>query len=473
MTVASDAKPLIEVRHVSRTFPLPGGGQMTVLEDINLKVFEGEFLAILGPSGSGKSTLLRIITGLLPPSSGQVLYRGQDIRDAEPGVAMVFQGFALYPWLTVLQNVELGLEARGVPRAERQRRALEAIDLVGLDGFEHAFPRELSGGMKQRVGLARALVVEPDVLVMDEPFSSLDVLTAENLRSDLLELWVDRRIPTRAIILVTHSIEDAVFMADRAVVLSRDPARVVAEVPIGLPHRRDREAPRFKALVDHIYALLTTRRHEDPRRALSRPGDVAARPEVAAPAGAAAVPSSPGPAGASPWRPRPLPLARAGALNGFIELLEESDGKEDLYELGARLHLGLEDLLPIVDACELLGLCRVSAGDVELTAEGVRYAAAGVAERKELFRRQALSCVPEFEWILAVLRSKANHRMPREFFLDILERRYGSVGAQRQLETLIDWGRYAELFAYDEASRMLFLEDHAYIPSSGDAESPS
>lgn len=461
VAIGNDANPIIEVRHVSRAFPLPGGGQMTVLEDVDLKVFEGELLAILGPSGSGKSTLLRIITGLIPPSSGQVLYRGQDTRDVEPGVAMVFQGFALYPWLTVLQNVELGLEARGVPRAERQRRALAAIDLVGLDGFEHAFPRELSGGMKQRVGLARALVVEPDVLVMDEPFSALDVLTAENLRSDLIQLWVDRRIPTRAIILVTHSIEEAVFMADRAVVLSRDPARVVAEVVIGLPHRRDRDAPRFKALVDHIYSLLATPRREDQKRPHARPADmtVAGRLEVAAATGAGALHSPSGQGAATLARHRRLPLARAGALNGFIEVLEESDGKEDLYELGARLRLDLEDLLPIVDACELLGLCRVGAGDVELTDEGVRYAAAGVAERKQLFRRQALTYVPELEWMLAVLRSKANHRMPREFFLDVLERRYGSQEAQHQLETLIDWGRYAELFAYDEASRMLFLEN--------------
>lgn len=468
MAVASEAKTIIEVRHVTRAFPLPGGGQMTVLEDIDLKLYEGEFLAILGPSGSGKSTLLRIITGLVPPTSGQVLYRGRDMRDAEASVAMVFQSFALYPWLTVQQNVELGLEARGVPRVQRQKRALAAIDLVGLDGFEHAFPRELSGGMKQRVGLARALVVEPDVLVMDEPFSGLDVLTAESLRSDLLELWLDRRIPTCAIVLVTHSIEEAVFMAGRAVVLSRDPARVVAEVSIELPHRRNPDAPGFKALVDHIYSLLTTPRRDDQRRAAALPGEASARLEAPVVAGAAHAPSALH-APATTLRSRRLPSARAGALNGFVELLEEADGRVDLFELGARLHLDLEDLLPIVDACELLGLCRVTPGDVELTPEGMRYAAAGVTERKELFRRQALACVPELERLLAVLRSKADHRMPREFFLDILEHRYGTQEAQRQLDTLMDWGRYAELFAYDEASRMLFLENDTGATSDGGA----
>ncbi|WP_324716926.1 nitrate/sulfonate/bicarbonate ABC transporter ATP-binding protein [Carboxydochorda subterranea] len=451
MAVAVSRSPLIEVQQVTKSFPLPGGGRMQVLDGISLRVDEGEFVAILGPSGSGKSTFLRIITGLVPASSGQVLYRGRPVAGVNPGVAMVFQSFALYPWLTVLQNVELGLEARGVPAEQRRRRALSAIDMVGLDGFEHAFPKELSGGMKQRVGLARALVVEPDVLVMDEPFSGLDVLTAENLRSDLLELWIDRRIPTRAMVLVTHSIEEAVYMADRAVVLSRDPARVVAEVPIPLPHWRDRDAPEFKALVDQVYALLTTH-HKDAEahRALR---------QVAGSGAAGSGAAGPGPArGGAAGRVRQLPSARAGALNGFIELLEEADGRADLYAMGSRLQLDLEDLLPIVDAAELLNLCRVSAGDVELTPTGLAYAQASVTRRKELFRQQVLACVPELERMLAVLRSKANHRMPREFFLDILERRYGTAEAHRQLETLIDWGRYAELFAYDEASQTVFLE---------------
>lgn len=435
---------IVDVQHVSRAFALPDGGQFTVLEDISLQVTAGEFVAVLGPSGSGKSTLLRIVTGLLPPSAGQVLYRGRPVVGVNPGVAMVFQSFALFPWLTVLQNVELGLEARGVPPAERQRRAVQSIDLVGLDGFEHAFPRELSGGMKQRVGLARALAVEPDVLVMDEPFSGLDVLTAENLRSDLLDLWLEQRIPTRAIILVTHNIEEAVLMADRAVALSRDPARVIAEVPIPLAHRRDRDSTAFKQLVDSIYSVLTTPR--------------AGERHVAAPAVATGGRGRPTGGAARAAR---LPTARAGAMNGFIELVEEAGGKEDLYELaGNRLHLDLEDLIPIVDAAELLGLVRVSHGDVELTAEGQRYAAAGVTERKELFRQQVLACVQELGRMVAVLQSKANHRMPREFFLDLLERRYGPAEAERQLETLIDWGRYAELFAYDEASRTLFLESN-------------
>lgn len=424
---------LIDVRDVKKNYDLPSETNVSVLDKINLQVRAGEFLAILGPSGSGKSTFLRIMAGLVQPSAGEALYRGRPLVGTNPGVAMVFQTFALYPWLTVRENVEMGLEPLGVPPAERRRRAEQAIDMVGLDGFENAYPKELSGGMRQRVGIARALVVEPDVLLMDEPFSALDVLTAENLRRDLLELWIEKKIPTRAIILVTHSIEEAVFMADRAVVLSRDPARIVADIAIPLKHWRDREHPEFKRLVAQIYSVLTKRKPEEPGQPAATPHDAIKRPKV--------------------------PAVRAGAMTGFIELMEDAKGRVNLYQLGDELKLDLEDLLPIVEAAELLGFCKVSEGDVELTETGLRYAAASVLERKDIFREQALQHVPALEQILSVLHSKANRRMPKEFFLDIFEGRYGAEEAARQLETLIDWGRYAEILAYDEHSRNLFLED--------------
>lgn len=432
----ADKSVLIDVQQVKKDYDLPGEANFTVLDDLNLSVREGEFLAILGPSGSGKSTFLRIMAGLVSPSAGSILYRGKALAGVNPGVAMVFQSFALYPWLTVRQNVEMGLEPLGVSQTERTRRAEQAIDMVGLDGFENAFPKELSGGMRQRVGIARALVVEPDVLMMDEPFSALDVLTAENLRRDLLELWIGKKIPTKAIILVTHSIDEAVYLADRAIVLSRDPARIISEVRIPLPHWRDREAPEFKHLVDQIYATLTNRRREE-REALAWP--LVTEEE----------------------QQQKVPAIQAGALTGFTELLEEMDGKTDLYQLGDQLRIDLEAFLPIVEAAELLRFCKVQEGDVELTAIGRKYAAASVLERKDLFREQVLANVPVMERILTALRSKSNRRIPKEFFLAGLESHYGEEEALEQLDTLIDWGRYAEILVYDEHSRTLSLEEKA------------
>lgn len=418
---------LLDVSHVSQEYLMPRGLPVTVLDDISLTVREGELLAILGPSGSGKSTLLRIIAGLVTPSTGTVSYSGQRIRGVSPGVAMVFQSFALFPWLTVQENVELGLKAKGLSPREREAKALAVLDMIGLDGFEGAYPKELSGGMRQRVGFARALVVDPDVLLMDEPFSALDVLTAENLRRDLLELWIDRRIPTKAIIIVTHSIEEAVYLADRAIVLSRDPARIVGEIPIALPHWRERDEYRYVRLVDEIYSLLTRRSPEAPSSAITR-------------------------------RPPPVPEARTGSLTGLLELLDDLEVKTDLYRLGEALSLDVEDLLPTVEAIELLGFATVQEGDIELTEDGRLFARASLLERKGLFRDQALERVAVLSHILKVLKQKSNGKMPREFFLELFERFYGAEVAERQLDTLIDWGRYAEVFAYDTESRQVYLE---------------
>lgn len=429
--------PIIELRHIRKEYTMPGGLPITILDDIDLEVEEGELLAILGPSGSGKSTLLRIIAGLIPPTSGEVYYMGQKVTGVNAGVAMVFQSFALFPWLTVQENVELGLKAKGVPPRERQAKALRILDMIGLDGFEGAYPKELSGGMRQRVGFARALVVDPGVLLMDEPFSALDVLTAENLRRDLLELWLERRIPTKAIIIVTHSIEEAVYMADRCVILSKDPARVIANISIPLPHWREKEDYRFIKLVDQIYAVLTERRAEDG-------GIVIARRQA-------------------------IPATRAGAMAGLLELLDDLEGQADLYRLGDELNMDIDALLPIVDGLTLLGFARVDAGDITLTEAGRQFARANLLERKELFRQQALERVEPLRHIVRVLHQKSNRRMNREFFLDLLERFFDPEEAERQLDTLIDWGRYAELFAYDQESEQIFLEENEAITPAEEA----
>src|ERR1700743_2223277 len=254
---------LIDMRSVCRSFPKGSGEELLVLEKVDLTINSGEIVGLLGRSGSGKSTLLRIIAGLIAPSSGDARCRGETIEGPPNGVSMVFQSFALFPWLTVLQNVELGLEALGIDSAERRKRALAAIDLIGLDGFESAYPKELSGGMRQRVGFARALVVHPDLLLMDEPFSALDVLTAETLRTDLIDLWIEGRLPIKSVLMVTHNIEEAVLMCDRILGFSSNPGRVAPEIQADLPHPRNRLDPRFRQLVESIYARMTQR--EEPK----------------------------------------------------------------------------------------------------------------------------------------------------------------------------------------------------------------
>src|SRR4051812_24088332 len=250
---------LMEVRSCRQAYHKEASTELVVLDDVNLTLHEGEIVALLGRSGSGKSTLLRIVSGLLRPTAGEVLWRGVPVRGPAEGVAMVFQSFALFPWLTVRENVELGLEARGVPRAERDARAEAAIDLIGLGGFESAYPKELSGGMRQRVGLARALVVHPDLLLMDEPFSALDVLTAETLRTDLIDLWSEGKLPVQSVLMVTHNIEEAVLMCDRILVFAASPGRVASELRVPFPHPRNRLDPAFRQLVDDIYGLMTRR----------------------------------------------------------------------------------------------------------------------------------------------------------------------------------------------------------------------
>jgi NitT/TauT family transport system ATP-binding protein len=429
---------ILSASRVSKSFRTPEGTEVRVLDEIDLELREGEIVALLGPSGSGKSTLLRILISLLRPSSGDVRYRGRPVTGPMPGLAMVFQTFALFPWLTVLQNIELGLEPQGVPAAERRRRALEAIDLIGLDGFESAYPRELSGGMRQRVGFARALVTRPDVLLMDEPFLALDVLTAENLRRELRDLWLTRRIPTRAMLIVTHNLDEAVFLADRLLVLVADPGRIRAEVP-GLPvAKRDHRGPEHVRLVDILYRIMTNP-EEDVATLLPAARSVQAPPM------------------ARPYQA--LPQVSIGGLTGFVERLAVLGRREDLYRLARDLQMDVDDLFPLIEAADLLSLADIQEGDVFLTEMGYHFAEAGVLEKKELFRHQALTNIALVRRIVHDLQASPTHTMRAERMLEQLERSFSSEEARRQLDTAIDWGRYAELFAYDDNTDEFSLEE--------------
>ncbi|MDF5736343.1 MULTISPECIES: ABC transporter ATP-binding protein [unclassified Nostoc] len=437
---------LIAVEQVNKSFPRPEGkGEFNVLGNINLTVAAGEVLALLGRSGSGKSTLLRIMAGLIPPSEGKVISNGKRLQGANPGVAMVFQSFALLPWLTVQENVELGLDAQGVGRDQRRQRALKAIDLVGLDGFESAYPKELSGGMRQRVGFARAFVLEPQVLFMDEPFSALDVLTAENLRGEIDDLWNAGTFPSKSILIVTHNIEEALFLADRVIILGSNPGHIRGEVVIDMPRPHDRTSIRFKSLIDYIYTVMTN------------PG-VEVTGAVAVPTSAVEVSRSSGAIQQSPYA-KPLPHVRIGGISGLLELIvDQPEGKDDIPRLAERIQLSVDDLLPMLDATVMLGFAEVAQGDVKLTDIGQDFATTTILRSKDLFRQQVLENVPVVVSMVQTLREKRNRSMRADFFIDLLEEYYPHEEAERQFATSVDWGRYAELFEYDAS------EDRLYLP---------
>ncbi|KTD63177.1 ABC transporter ATP binding protein [Legionella santicrucis] len=426
------SETIISIESLSKSFKKSSEQNLLVLEDVNFKLQEGEIVALLGKSGSGKSTLLRIIAGLVAPTSGSVTYRGKPVIRPVDGIAMVFQSFALMPWLTVLENVELGLEAQGVSREERRHRAIEAIDIIGLDGFESAFPKELSGGMRQRVGFARALVINPDVLLMDEPFSALDVLTAENLKSDLLELWKEKKTNTNGILLVTHNIEEAATLADRIVIFGNDPGYIRAELPVTLPQPRDPESSEFRALVDKIYTLMTTGPKEKAKRA-QRERQIGLG-----------------------YR---LPEVEPSELTGLIETMTSFEERIDLPELADELMMNIDDLFPILETLEILGFAKVSAGDIQLSDLGKQFSEADLQERKQLFAQRLLEKVPLARYIRRILDEKVGHRVSEERFLSKLEDYLSEKEAERVLRTMIDWGRYAEIFAYDFNTGILSLEN--------------
>jgi NitT/TauT family transport system ATP-binding protein len=433
MSTAASAA-LLDVHALRQSFPRADGGEHLVLDGVELSLARGQIVGLLGRTGSGKSTLLRLIAGLAQPSGGTVTYLGERVTGPAAGIAMVFQSFALFPWLTVLENVQLGLEALGLPEAEIRKRALAAIDLIGLDGYESAYPRELSGGMRQRVGFARALVVHPNVLLMDEPFSALDVLTAETLRTDFLELWGEGKLPIKGVILVTHNIEEAVLLCDRILLFSTNPGRIISEIAVDLKQPRNRLDPRFRELVEKIYVAMTAR--------------------------------TPTPIGISDRVPvatinTVLPRVSANLLAGLVETLAAApySGRADLPVLADELHLEVDDLFPVADASQLLRLAEIEGGDIKLTDIGKQFAELGTDDRKRLFQRQLLSYVPLAAHVRHVLQERANHAAPKSRFFDELEDYMSAEDAELTLRAVIGWGRYAEVFAYDDDSGTFSLEN--------------
>ena len=431
------ATTLLNVDKVSQVFSTGSGEtRAPVLSDVSMSLRTGEIVALLGRSGSGKSTLLRLIAGLTRPTEGTVTISGEPVSGPAKEVAMVFQSFALFPWLDVLDNVEIGPRANGVPLDETRKRALKAIDTIGLDGFESAYPKELSGGMRQRVGFARALVMQPKILLMDEPFSALDVLTAETLRTDLLDLWQEGRIPIKAILMVTHNIEEAVLMADRILVLASNPGRIASEIAVTLPHPRDRLDPNFRELVDRVYALMTQ------------------RPDTTKPAAREA-------AAAAMGLGLALPRVSTNSLAGMLEEIAAPpyNGKADLPHLANSLQLEIDELFPLGETLQLLRLAEFEDADIKLTPLGQRFVDMDVDQRKKVFGDQVLANVPLASHIKRVLDERPSHRAPATRFREELEDYMSEDYAERTLRAIINLGRYGELFAYDENSQTFSYEN--------------
>ncbi len=429
---------LVRIRGCRQAYHKDSNADLVVLDGVDLTLHAGEIVGLLGRSGSGKSTLLRIVSGLLTPTAGDVRWRGAPLRGPAPGVAMVFQSFALFPWLTVQANVELGLEAKGIARAEREKLAEDAIDLIGLGGYENAYPKELSGGMRQRVGLARGLVVHPDLLLMDEPFSALDVLTAENLRTDLIELWSEKRLPVKSVLIVTHNIEEAVLMCDRILVFSSNPGRVAHELKVPFAHPRNRHDFAFRQFVDRIYGLMTKRAPEPTTPDLV-PGD-----------------------GVQTMKKfQALPMLPTNLMAGLMEtvLAEPYRGRADLPLLAAALQLELDELLPLGETMQLLRFAELEEGDIRLTEAGTTFVQADLDERKLILRESLLGNIPLVADIRSVLDERWNHRARAERFRDELEDHMSPDYARETLQTIIGWGRYAELFDFDEEADQFFLEE--------------
>ena len=431
--------PLLQVRDVRQAFPKPDGGELWVLDGVQLTIQEGEIIGLLGRSGSGKSTLLRLIAGLSMPTAGEITYLGKPVTEPAQGIAMVFQSFALFPWMTVIENVQIGLKALGLPEEEIRHRALKAIDMIGLDGFESAYPRELSGGMRQRVGFARALVVHPNILLMDEPFSALDVLTAETLRTDFIDLWSEGQMPIKAVVLVTHNIEEAIFMCDRVLIFASNPGRITSEIRIDMPHPRDRLNPAFAELVERTYVAMTA------QAGRQRPTVGVGRSEYLPGAGLGIM----------------LPQAEINDLAGLMEVLDSPpyDGRADLPILAHSLHMAVDDLFPLAETLQMLRLADIEGGDIQLTPAGREFAQGGVDDRKRIFHRHLLTYCPLAAHICRVLDQRSTHKAPITRFLDELEDHMSPEAARQTLQVVIGWGRYAEAFAYNGHDQYLSLEN--------------
>jgi NitT/TauT family transport system ATP-binding protein len=436
MNSVVDAAPLLEVTGIAKSFPKPDGQELLVLEGVNLRLIPGQIVGLLGRSGSGKSTLLRLIAGLSEPSRGVLNYLGAPVDGPAAGIAMVFQSFALFPWLTVYENVALGLEAQRLARTEIRRRTLAAIDLIGLDGYESAYPRELSGGMRQRVGFARALVVHPNILLMDEPFSALDVLTAETLRTDFLDLWSEGRMPIKAVILVTHNIEEAVLMCDRILVFGSNPGRVLSEIDVTLHQPRNRLDPSFRELVERIYVEMTA-------RALAP--STGTRTEFFPGQGIGSV----------------LPRVSSNELSGLLEAVAAApyNGMADLPKIATDLQMEIDELFPVAETLQMLRFAELEGGDLKLTDAGRAFCEADRDERKRIFARQLLSYVPLAAHVRRVLDERTSHVARKSRFIDELEDFMAEEAAEQTLRAIISWGRYAEAFAYEDESERFTMEN--------------
>jgi NitT/TauT family transport system ATP-binding protein len=403
----------------------------TAVSNVNLKIFEGEFVSIVGPSGCGKSTLLRIVAGLQKPSSGEVLYRGEPVVGVNPHATIVFQTFALFPWLTVLQNVEVALTARGVASKAGEVKAVELLDRVGLDGFETAYPRELSGGMRQKVGFARAMAVEPELLCLDEPFSALDVLSAENLRRDLLELWTSGAIPTKSILMITHNIEEAVTMSDRIIVMEKDPGRVVAEHVVNLPYPRYAKNPSVIQQVDTIYSILVGQTQTEEIEMGAAPGEEGSM--------------------------RALPSITVNELTGFMEFVSEIPSKAvNIFELPKELHVSADNLLRLTEAAEILGFVNIAEGDISLNPLGETFIEASINLRKEIYAKR-IQRLPLFHWVLQMLQNAEEKELKWDELRESMETEFTSKMAAKQLDIVVDWGRYSELISYDDREEKFTL----------------
>lgn len=427
---------IFTVEKVSKSFSIKGDQPLKVLDNIDFTIHEGEIVALLGKSGSGKSTLLRIIAGLMNPTSGEVLYRGKKVSAPVPDISMVFQSFALMPWLTVMQNVELSLEARNINTTKRRERALKAIDMVGLDGFENAYPKELSGGMKQRVGFARALVLEPDVLLMDEPFSALDILTAENLREDLLELW-ENNDAMKGILYVTHSIEEAVLTADRIIIFGSNPGFIRGELKIDIPHPRTSQDPAVADLVDEVYRMMTTAQTKELTERMNKKSAMTIG-----------------------YR---LPDVDISEMNGLLDEMSDIKNVEaiDLPQLADELHLNIDHLFPIIEILSVLRFAEVSDGDIKMTAMGQKFIDSNIDDRKFIFGRLFLKYIPLASHVVKVLNERESHQAPKARFLAELDDHFSSDEAERIFDTFVDWARYAELIYFDANTGMISLDDNA------------
>jgi len=424
---------ILEAKSIEKFYEGPGDKKMQVIAPMDIQIREGDFVAVLGQSGSGKSTLLRILNGLIEPSKGEVLYYGKPLKSATPRFGVLFQNFALFPWLTVFENVMLGLKGKDVPPIEAEKRALRAIDMVGLDGFETALPRELSGGMKQRAAFARALVVDPEILFMDEPFSTLDLPTAEALRRDLLEIWLNRKSLPKAIFMVTHNIEEAIILANRMVIVSKNPAKIVVDWKIDLPYPRNRNLKRFQELVDRVYTVLSS-----PENLFVPEEEIQLE------------------RGTKYLR---VPHVRPGSIIGLLDILSERDGRDDIFHIAEDFNLEIDDFYPILEATKLLGFVDTKEGDVILTEKGKEFAEADILRQKDIFREHLISTNTLIKNVYNMLKNKKNKRLRGELLLDILERYFPPDEAERQFNTIIEWGRYAELYEYDRENDEIVLSE--------------